>query len=285
MPTSTVFPLPQLNSSLCQPQPISGQWANLTWGLFEILTNPAWMVTLLGLVILLPWLLRLRWKRQISSFGAVGLLLYSLVCSPLGIQWGNHALASLLPGDGGQSSEVIVVLGRGPELRSERIQEATLLWQQQRAPLLFVSGWGDAQPMQQLLVEQGVQPEAIAGEPCSRTTEENAQFTAALLQPQGIRQILLVTDAPHMLRSWLTFRSFGFDVVPHPNPLPQQFQLRKQAFLLVREYLGLASYGLLGRFSPRTAPAANLLIPGLENKLTAAQVNPAFGHAAESGSE
>lgn len=281
MPTLTVLALPQLNSSLCQPQTASGQWANLTWWLFDLFTHSAWVLPILVGLILLPWLLRLRWKRQISGLGCVCLLLYSLVCSPLGVQWGSRALVGLLPSDGGQVSDAIVVLGRGPELRSERIQEATALWQQQRAPLVFVSGWGDAEPMQQLLVAQGVRPEAVAGEPCSRTTEENAQFTAALLQPQGIRRILLVTDPPHMLRSWLTFRSFGFLVTPHPNPLPQKLQLRKQAFLLVREYLGLASYGLLGRFAPRTAPAASQLIPGLEGKLTAIAPTPASAHAAE----
>ncbi|MFM7423420.1 MAG: YdcF family protein [Elainella sp.] len=273
--------LPQLDSSLCQPQTASGQWANLTWWLFGVLTNPAWVVPILVGLILLPWLLRLRWKRQISSFGCAGLLLYSLVCSPLGVQWGSRALVGLLPQDGGQTSEAIVVLGRGPELRSERIQEAVTLWQQQRAPLVFVSGWGDAEPMQRLLIQQGLWPEAVAGEPCSRTTEENAQFTAALLQPQGIRRILLVTDSPHMLRSWLTFRSFGFVVAPHPNALPPQFQLRKQAFLLVREYLGLASYGLLGRFSPRMAPAADLLIPGLQGERMTTGSSPASAHAAE----
>ncbi len=283
MPILTAFSLPQLDSTLCQPQTVSGQWANLTWWLFGILTNSAWVLPILTALTLLPWLLKLPWKRRISGFGCVCLLLYSLVCSPLGVQWGSRILVGLLPSDRGQRADAIVVLGRGPELRSERIWEAATLWQQQRAPLVFVSGWGDAQPMQQLLVKRGVQPEAIAGEPCSRTTEENAQFTAALLQPQGIRQILLVTDSPHMLRSWLTFRSFGFAVIPHSNPLPPQLQHRKQAFLLVREYVGLASYGILGRFSPRLAPAIDLLIPGLEDRLTTAP-SPASVHAAKSSS-
>jgi uncharacterized SAM-binding protein YcdF (DUF218 family) len=147
-----------------------------------------------------------------------------------------------------------VVLGRGSELQQDRVQVAAQLWQSQRAPLIFVSGTYDAPLMAGSLAKLGVTPSAIDGEPCSRTTEQNAQFTAALLQPRGIHKIVLVTDPPHMLRSVLTFRSFGFEVIAHPNPFPPNYQVRKQAFLIVREYAGLVSYRLLGRFAPRPVP-------------------------------
>jgi len=244
-----------LDSAICHATTASGQWATFTWTLFEVLVNPALILPLLLMLILLPWFLRaIPHKRQLSGFGLLLLLLYGLTCSPVGVQLGNHVLASLLPADPGLPADAIVVLGRGPDLRPERTEVAAQLWKAKRAPIVFASGWGDAQPIGELLVQTGVAPEAIAGEPCSRTTEENARFTAALLKPQAVHRILLVTDPPHMLRSWLTFRSFGFDVIPHSNPLPPQFNENKAAFLLVREYVGLASYGVLGRFSPRQAP-------------------------------
>jgi uncharacterized SAM-binding protein YcdF (DUF218 family) len=57
-----------------------------------------------------------------------------------------------------------------------------------------------------------------------------------------------------MLRSKLTFESLGFEVIPYLTPLPKQLDLKKKAFLVFREYLGLISYGLQGRFMPRETP-------------------------------
>lgn len=245
-----------LDPTSCVSSGTAGQWASFTWLLFDVLTNPALVLPLLFSLILLPWFVRfLRWKRQISGCGIVLLLLYGVVCSPIGIRFGNQLLVSLLPNDSGKAADAIVILGRGPDLRQERTQAATDLWKAGRAPLVFVTGWGDAHPIAELLAQQGLPPNTIDGEPCSRTTEENALFTAAQLQPQGVQEIVLVTDPPHMLRSFLTFRSLGFQVIPYLNPLPVQFQPRKEAFLLVREYLGLVSYGALGRFSPREVPS------------------------------
>lgn len=245
-----------IDVSACEVHSTAGQWAALTWQVFNGLTNPAVVLPILFGLILLPWFVRpMPWKRQISGVGAMALLIYALVCSPISIYLGNRLLSSTLPDDSHQSADAIVVLGRGPELRRDRVKAATDLWRAERAPLIFVSGWGDAQPLAQLLFQQGLPPEAVEGEPCSRTTEENAAFTAALLQPQGVHQILLVTDLPHMLRSLLTFRSFGFEVTPRPTLLPSRFSTRKEAFLIVREYMGLLSYGMLGRFSPRPVPS------------------------------
>jgi uncharacterized SAM-binding protein YcdF (DUF218 family) len=50
----------------------------------------------------------------------------------------------------------------------------------------------------------------------SRATAENAAFTARILQPAGIRRILLVTHAVHMRRAEELFRRQGFDVVVAP---------------------------------------------------------------------
>ena len=76
-------------------------------------------------------------------------------------------------------------------------------------------------------------------------------FTARLLQPQGRKQILLVTDPPHMLRSLLTFRSLGFTVIPHPSPLPQTLSPQEKDALMLREYSALFFYSLLGWFLPQ----------------------------------
>lgn len=249
--------LAMIDPALCEPGTVK-HWTGLTWWLFSGLTKPSLVLPILFSMIVLPWLVRPLRRRRLSATGVVLLLLYGIVCSPVGMRLGNQLLVSLLPNDAGQPVDAIVVLGRGASMRTERTQVAADLWQAQRAPLVFASGWGDAKAIARSLARRGVPEPAIDGEPCSRTTEQNAQYTAALLQPRGIEQILLVTDPPHMLRSFLTFQSLGFQVIPHPNPLPPEMNSRREAFLIAREYLGLVSYGLLGRFFPREAPAAEV---------------------------
>jgi hypothetical protein len=73
-----------------------------------------------------------------------------------------------------------------------------------------------------------------------------------LLSSQNLNRIILITDQPHMLRAWLTFRRFGFDVIPHMEPIQDWVAHHERSFLAIREYLGLLSYKLLGRFQAPT---------------------------------
>jgi len=205
-----------------------------------------------------PWLIKpLRWKRQISIFWGVVLLSYVLVASPSVITVGNRLLVWFLPVDSGKPADAIVVLGRGQELREQRVEVAARLWQRKRAPIVFASGRGDAEEIAHMLEETGLPAQNIDGEPCSLTTQQNALFTAALLKPRHVDRIILVTDPPHMLRSMLTFRSLGFDVLPHASPIPYYYNPRMKAFLVLREYISLVGYGLRGRFSPQEIPSAD----------------------------
>jgi uncharacterized SAM-binding protein YcdF (DUF218 family) len=54
-------------------------------------------------------------------------------------------------------------------------------------------------------------------EPRSRDTFENAAFSAAMLRTDGIRRILLVTDAMHMPRARAAFERAGMEVVSAPT--------------------------------------------------------------------
>jgi uncharacterized SAM-binding protein YcdF (DUF218 family) len=109
----------------------------------------------------------------------------------------------------------------------------------------------------------------LDGENCSLTTDENAVFTASVLQPQGIKRILLVTDPPHMWRSLLVFRAQGFTVIPKPSPLPSYLGRKAETFITLREYMGLVGYGLRGLFFPQRSPGATR--PDLINLLRKAE--------------
>ena len=50
-----------------------------------------------------------------------------------------------------------------------------------------------------------------------------------------------------MLRALLTFKSFGFEVIPYPVALPAE-SAQKRRFVTFRESLGTISYGLTGRY-------------------------------------
>lgn len=237
--------------SACQAT-VAGSWAGLSWRLYNLLVQPHLVMPFLAFLISAPWALRSwRWKRQASLAGVLLLLLYGLGISPLGGKLGATGLSLLIPSDSGRPADAIVILGRGGEFRPSRVQVAADLWRQQRAPLVFASGRGDAIEIGQMLATAGVPTSAIDGEPCSATTNENALFTAALLQPRGIQRLILVTDPPHMARSLLTFRSLGFEVIPHPSPVPHDLNSQKQHFLVVREWVGLISYGMMGRYFSR----------------------------------
>ncbi|MCA1247323.1 YdcF family protein [Massilia sp. MS-15] len=51
----------------------------------------------------------------------------------------------------------------------------------------------------------------------SRDTAENAAYSAALLRADGVRRVLLVTDAMHMARSRAAFERAGLEVVDAPT--------------------------------------------------------------------
>lgn len=226
----------------------AGDLTRSLWQLLNLLMQPSIVLPVLAVMIAAPWVVRpRRWKRRISLVGVLLVLLYGLALSPMGTTLGGAGLAVLIPQDEGQPADAIVVLGRGGGFRPSRVQVAADLWQQQRAPLIFASGRGDAIEIGQMLETVGVPAAAIGGEPCSATTNENALFTAALLQPQGIKRLILVTDPPHMARSLLTFRSLGFEVTPHPSPVPNGLNKRT----VLREWAGLIGYGMMGRYFAR----------------------------------
>ncbi len=242
-----------LDPALCD-RPV-GQWLSLKGIISDWLTNPTLVLVTLSALTGLPWVIpKLPWRRQLSSVGAALLLLYCTAFFPPAIGLANRGLVGLLPADPGGTTDAIVVLGRGAELRDSRVEVADQLWRANRSPLIFASGRGDGSLIVSQLKAKGIPSTALENEHCSQTTEENARFTAAVLQPREVRRILLVTDPPHMLRSLLTFRSVGFTVIPHVSPLPADLGSGEEALTVFYEYMGLIKYALQGRFFSRRFP-------------------------------
>jgi uncharacterized SAM-binding protein YcdF (DUF218 family) len=116
-----------------------------------------------------------------------------------------------------------------------------------------------AEVMRDFLVLIGIPESDILLEDRSRTTFENAVECRRILEPLGIRRIVLVTDALHMYRSLRCFQAQDFDAVPAacrhgvadlslqpvdllPNPGAAQNCRR-----VFHEWMGLVWYQLQGR--------------------------------------
>ena len=216
---------------------------------------------------------------------AAGLLAFALVwlwlwSTPLA---SNAIVGSLLDQyslqrvEGLPAADAIVLLSGGarpvskyrvyPSLghTSDRVWHAARVYHAGKAPLIIASGgnvWSrpdkqsEADTMRTLLEALGVPDAAILVEGSSRTTHENAVFTAKLAAERGIKRVLLVTSAWHMPRAEATFRRVGLDVIPVPidyanrrieseifTILPDVRKL-KSSTLALKEYLGFLVYWL-----------------------------------------
>ena len=93
----------------------------------------------------------------------------------------------------------------------------------------------------------------------SRNTQENAEFSKAMLTPKPGERWLLVTSAYHMPRSVGVFRKAGFAVEPYPVDWRTGGRgdlLRFSIFAIdgldrvdiaMREWMGLAAYRISGK--------------------------------------
>jgi uncharacterized SAM-binding protein YcdF (DUF218 family) len=248
------------------------KWVELSWKFSHLLSKPVnfpfkalWIVLLIGIIGLVVFAIRnpkwrrqifrqRRWQRRWTQVTIILTVIGLLVTSPPGLALATQALVRMVPStSNAPSADAIVVLGRGARFEGSRTETAVALWQAKQAPKIFVSGHGDAARLVKKLEGEGIPRQALDGDDCSLTTEENARFAANILMPQGVKRIILVTDPPHMLRSLLTFQSQGFTVFPHPSPLPNTLSYREKLIITFREYGGLISYLLKGRIFDKQA--------------------------------
>lgn len=132
--------------------------------------------------------------------------------------------------------DAIVVLGSGryrqaPEfggnddirqLALERLRYGALLAKESGKPLLVTGGNPDAAGLSEadamalvLARDFGVEARWLEGQ--AGNTRQNAQFSAEILLPLGLRRVAVVTNAFHMPRSVPEFEAVGFTVLPAPT--------------------------------------------------------------------
>ncbi|PBJ05807.1 YdcF family protein [Pseudomonas sp. ACN5] len=238
---------------------------------------------ILLLLLLLAWWLRRSRPRLAGVCFALGLGGFWLMSLPVVVQWGAGLLEREPPlarsewAVLGQRADAIVVLGSGRErgdvawgadqptgVGLERQRFAARLAKASGLPVLTSGGLhygtppSEAQMMADALRDDfGLSVRWQEGR--SRTTWENAQFSADVLLPQGIKRVVLVTQAWHMPRAAWSFRKAGFEVVPAPvgflggdNARPlggwmPEFKAIWQNGQLMNEAVGQVGYSLFYR--------------------------------------
>ncbi|MBQ8162623.1 MAG: YdcF family protein [Clostridia bacterium] len=102
----------------------------------------------------------------------------------------------------------------------------------------------EAVAMRRVLEDAGVPPEQILSDPSSFNTRQNLQNARALLEPYGIRKIIIVTSNYHLPRALALASDLGFDATGLASPtLGGFFWLKNHA----RETLSWVKYFLESR--------------------------------------
>lgn len=235
------------------------------------------------LLLLAAWWLRRRAPRLAALcfvLGFGGLWLSSL---PVALEWAARqierepALAAAQWPQLSEQAGAIVVLGAGREQADpawgadqpgytalERLRYASRLAKASGLPILTSGGLHFGQPPSEAAIGAQVLQEDFGVatrwlEERSRTTWENAVYSAEMLRAAGVKRVVLVTSAAHMPRSRWCFEQNGIEVlaapvgfigVPHGRPfggwLPEA-KVVWQSSLLLNEALGMLTYPLLYR--------------------------------------
>ena len=192
------------------------------------------------LLLAFAWWLRRSRPRLAGVCFALGFGGLWLISLPVMVEWGARALETTPPlaredwSSLAQHADAIVVLGSGRERGDpawgtdqptgtglERQRYAARLAKASGLPVLTTGGLHyDTPPSEAQLMAVSMQDDFGVTvrwkEERSRTTWENAQMSAEILLPQGIKRVVVVTQAWHMPRSVWSFEKAGFTVVPAP---------------------------------------------------------------------
>lgn len=233
-------------------------WTKLTWKLYYWFSSPTKMsLALLVVAVVALVATKPRYRRRMVAASVALLATYWFVLSPLFAVPATALLSIFVPPDTGESADAIVVLARNGMIQGDRYDTALDMVAEGRSPNLLIMGRSQGGDVLKALEERDLAHNLMLSAVCVRTTKQEAESAAAALGARGLNRIILITDTPHMLRAWLTFKGLGFSVIPHSEPLPAEVGSRARSMLAIREYLGLVSYAGLGRFqgeSPQTLP-------------------------------
>ncbi|HWM68751.1 MAG: hypothetical protein QOI59_2371 [Gammaproteobacteria bacterium] len=193
----------------------------------ELILPPTSLLLLTFIGALLIWRQRrFGWVVFVVGFGSLWLLCIPAVADRIAMLAERYP--ALNPGQPVNAQAVVVIGGGGqrnyaPEYNGpmadpillERLTLAAYLARHYSLPVAVSGAPTEGSTMAQTLSRNfGVVPRWIDGN--SRDTFENAQLSAKLLFPAGVKRIILVTSSAHEWRAAHEFMDAGFAVVPAP---------------------------------------------------------------------
>ncbi len=198
----------------------------------SMLIPPFGFATFAALALLLPRRSRLRGFILVGS--VLGLIVLGM---PAVADVMLRGLERTIPGPptGSAPPKAIIVLGaeirhttESPyvivgRLSLERLESAARLQRKTGLPVLISGGaiQRDTPPIADVMADAMREDFHVPvqwRETRSKTTWENARFSAEILKQAGITSVYVVTNAWHMRRALVAFRDTGLTVTPAPTP-------------------------------------------------------------------
>jgi uncharacterized SAM-binding protein YcdF (DUF218 family) len=192
----------------------------------------------------MKWLLGIGWRRWLVILfvitGLAGMLLVSVLAVII-IRYGQT--------DRTRESDVIIVLGAGNIGTARRAEHAAALYRQGFAPYVLCTGirsagdstYSEAEWCARVAQQHGVPAPALVLEEHSRSTEENAIESAAVMRAHGWSSAIIVSDDFHLFRANWLFERQGVRVYPSPAQITSNAGIgdREKAIAVLREVAAL----------------------------------------------
>lgn len=152
--------------------------------------------------------------------------------------------------DHARPADVIVVLGGGTVGTARRTLHAAALYHEGIAPAIICTGArvenehiSEAARCARTAMRAGVPQDAILLEEISRSTEENAIETTALMRAHGWQTAVVVSDDYHLWRAQLLFEAEGVTAWTSPAQITTgALPLREEVWSVLREVAAVAWY-------------------------------------------
>ena len=158
-------------------------------------------------------------------------------------------------------SDAAIILGAGtwngevsPVYR-ERLNHGIWLYQNGYVQFLIVTGGtgegsavSDAQAAKEYVLSQGVPEDVILLEERSTITEENLEYSKAIMEEKGLSTAIIVSDPLHMKRAMLMAKDYGLAACPSPTPTTMYKSFKTKAPFLAREIFFYTGYCIVRIF-------------------------------------
>jgi uncharacterized SAM-binding protein YcdF (DUF218 family) len=158
------------------------------------------------------------WRRGITAIILIGIGAGTVILYALGAVIMHYGAV-----DRARPADVIIVLGGGEIGTTRRTIHAAALYRQGYAPFVLCTGntapnepISEADRCAEVALQHGVSEAAFVTDEISRSTEENAIQSAAIMRAHGWRDAVLVSDDYHLWRAKWLFEEEGITTWPSP---------------------------------------------------------------------